>query len=163
MEQARGVEPVVRVLGDPAADADAARAAASPRRGRGASASRLRIFSAAAMPCVAFVWGRTSRNSSPPKRPKMSSLRTLVVHEAGELLQELVAGEVAVRVVVVLEVVDVEQEHGESLRGLRLPGRALVVGGARGAVDELVERLLHVLLVVDAREAVHLRRRSSSG
>jgi hypothetical protein len=81
-----------------------------------------------------------------------------LVYEPGELLQQLVAGEMAVRVVVVLEVVDVEQEHREQVPRRRGAGVALVVGRARRPVDELVQRLLQVLLVEDAREPVHLGR-----
>ena len=158
VEQPRGVEPVERVLGHPAADADAPERLLL-REGEGVvgeqAADLLRRRHALRRVRV----GQDEQELLAPEAAEDVVLAHGVVHEAGQLLQELVAGEVAVRVVVVLEVVDVEQEHGERLRGLRLPRRALVVGGAGGAVDELVERLVHVLLVVDPGEAVHLRRR----
>ena len=64
------------------------------------------------------------------------------LHDARELLQHEVAGQVAVHVVDALEVVDVEHEDREV---------ALV---AAAADDLALERLVEVALVVDLRETI---------
>ena len=86
-------------------------------------ASIARIFSAAASACLRVRVRHDQQELLAAEAAEDVVLAHALVDEPGELLQQLVARQVAVRVVVVLEVVDVEQEHREHLARAR-PGPA---------------------------------------
>src|SRR5678816_2036186 len=104
----------------------------SPSYSNGASATMRRTCSANVRAPVMSVSGSTAANSSPPQR-------------ARHLAQHVVAGEVAVLVVDLLEVVDVEHQQRQ---------RPAV---ARAACDLALEELEEVALVVGAGQGVHDR------
>ena len=91
-------------------------------------------------------------NSSPPKRAAVSLGRMLRVQALGDLEQHRVAGRVAEAVVDRLEVVEIDEDHGEP--GVLAPGaqdrvpHALDEQRAVGEVgDGVVERLVGELLL----------------
>ncbi len=101
--------------------------------------------------------GQDQKELLPPEAAKDVVLASALLDGIGELLEQLVAGQVAVGVVVVLEVVDVEEEDRQPGRGSLITVAPAIVRGAGGAVDQLREGLLHVPLVEHLGEAVHLR------
>ena len=84
-------------------------------------------------PARASQSGSTTRNSSPPKRTIVSSPRSSRVPGDRALAQHLVAGEVAVGVVVGLEAVDVDDRQAEGWlpRGARAISRGSCSSSAR--------------------------------
>ena len=65
-------------------------------------------------------------NSSPPKRASVSVARRSSFEPARDLLDQLVAGRMAVGVVDVLEAVEVEEHHREPAAGAADPAELLV-------------------------------------
>ena len=103
-----------------------------------ATGSDSRSRSRCATPIAAGSSASSSRsaNSSPPRRASVSPGRLVVGEAPGDLLQQLVAGVVAERVVHLLEAVEVDQQHADrgrgALRTARAPGRG-GRGRARGS------------------------------
>ena len=59
---------------------------------------------------------RTTANSSPPSRAQVSISRMHAVIRLATAIEQIVAGEVAERIVDVLEVVEIDQQQGHRLR-----------------------------------------------
>ena len=107
--------------------------------------------------------GRITANSSPPTRQTTSVARTDGAEDVGDLVQELVADAVAVDVVHLLEVVEVEHhERDRVVRGGRpqeLLAQAVV---ERAVVVEAGERV-GLGLVLEARADVRVVDRERGG
>ena len=71
----------------------------------------VRTFSAVTRAPSSAISGRRTANSSPPVRAKMSSRRRRGFTAAAMMAEQVVAREVAVRVVDALEVIDVERDE----------------------------------------------------
>ena len=90
-----------------------------PRRGRRARPGRPRRPPRAGSPATSSapsssMRGRITANSSPPRRASTSVRRSRVAHRLADARDQLVADRVAERVVDVLEVVEVDREHGDA-------------------------------------------------
>ena len=83
----------------------------------------------------------STANSSPPRRATTSSLRTERTSRDGDAAQQLVADRVAERVVDALEVVEVDEHHGDLVRAARLERLAHALG-EQGAVGEPGQRVV---------------------
>ncbi len=98
--------------------------------------------------CSSSVCARITPNSSPPRRPTMSLDRMLSRSTVGDVAQRRVAGGVAMRVVDLLHVVDVEIDDARR--------HAIAVGEGDHA-----GQLAHKGAPVGDRRSAHLRRRAA--
>ena len=127
-QDARGVDTVARVLGDAAADAQAAeRLLLGEREGVARDQGAELLGGRERLRRVGL--GLDQQELLAAEAAEHVALAHALVHQARELLQQPIAGQMPVRVVVVLEVVDVEHEDRDRAARVR-PGAAPIVGGA---------------------------------